>query len=302
MTSYPISQERIRFPGKTDAEIATSLAHKHGYLVVMRFKSSPSSDYDHFACCYHDYEVDGYFTSPYCHDTEILYDARTPIDIESLSCVIGIRGRELVMEESFLSLAKQMKLNTPTPLGVLPIVYPWGIRSKVVIFLKVLQTEFDSLRNTSRVDPTMDFIPTEHYPNLWFRLHIDDRSGALFSCEYHFNILADLHTKILDSMLGEDHYLVVYFNDSCTETSGFFFTITEEKKAEMVTEIEACRNGLALYHALGLDTDKFVKGQIEIANSRDVSGKMANIDLVKKQSRRRLSVKPLPVGAEIKFV
>ena len=148
----------------------------------------------------------------------------------------------------------------------------------------------------------MDFIPTEHYPNLWFRLHIDDCSAALFSCEYHFNILADLHTKILDSMLNEYNYLVVYLNDSCTEASGFFFTITEEKKAELVTEIEACRNGLALYHALGLDTDKFLKGQIEIGSSRDVSGKIANIDLVKKQSSRRLGVKPFPIGAEIKFV
>ena len=76
MASYPIGPERKTFPGKTDSEIASALAAEFRYLVVVRYKSSPSSDYDHFGCCKHDYEVAGYFSSSSCHDTEIVYDGR----------------------------------------------------------------------------------------------------------------------------------------------------------------------------------------------------------------------------------
>ena len=160
--------------------------------------------------------------------------------------------------------------------------------------------EFDNLCSTRKIEPILDFIPTEIYPNLWFRLHIDDGTDTLFNCEYHFNIMAESHIEILNGMLRVDKYLMAYFNDFCTEGRAFPFTVTKEKKTQMVAEIEACRNGIALYH--DLDTDKFIKGQFEIANSRGLSGEITNIDLCKKQSSRRLSVKPLPVGVEIKFV
>jgi hypothetical protein len=295
MASYSISDERKAFPGKTDLEIAVSLAHDYGYLVVVRYKSSKSSpDYDQFGCCKHDYEVKGYFGSPYCHDTQIIYDGRKP-----LSCGIGLRGdNQLTITESFFKFVKEAKLNTPIPLGGFPI----GDRADtmLVVLLKVAHKEFDSLCGTRKVEPILDFIPTENYPNLWFRLHIDDGTEAFFNCEYHFNILAESHIEILESMRHIDKYLMAYFNDSCTEGWAFPFTITKENQTQMVSEIDACRNGIALYH--DLDTDKFVKGQLEIAKSRGLSGGIMNVDLCTKQSSRRLSIKPFPLGADIKFV
>jgi len=84
MASYPISEERTRFPGKTDLEIALALSHEYGYLVIVRYKSTPPSDFDHFGCCSNDYQVKGYFDSPYCHDTEILYDGRKSASVTDL--------------------------------------------------------------------------------------------------------------------------------------------------------------------------------------------------------------------------
>lgn len=98
MASYPIAPERLEFPGKTDEQIASALAHKYGYVAVVRYKSSASSDYDHFGCCKHDYEVEGYFNSPYCHDTEAIYDGRKP---SAISSMFGFRFPDTLLESEY---------------------------------------------------------------------------------------------------------------------------------------------------------------------------------------------------------
>jgi len=98
MASYPIAPERLTFPGKTDEQIASALAHEYGYVAVVRYKSSASSDYDHFGCCKHDYEVEGYFNSPYCQDTEVIYDGRKP---SAISQLIGLRFRDTPLESEY---------------------------------------------------------------------------------------------------------------------------------------------------------------------------------------------------------
>jgi hypothetical protein len=82
MASFPISEERTRFPGKTDEQIASLLAQEFGYIVVVKYKNSPLSDFENFGCCKEDYEVKGYLNSSFCHGTEIIYDARpNPISL-----------------------------------------------------------------------------------------------------------------------------------------------------------------------------------------------------------------------------
>lgn len=68
----------------------------------------------------------------------------------------------------------------------------------------------------------------------------------------------------------------------------------------MLIEIEACKNGVSLYREL--DDEGFVQGQHEIMESRKVSGEIINMELVKKQSSKRLLIRPLPKDADIEFV
>jgi hypothetical protein len=77
MGSLGIAWLRTDYPGKTDAEIASLLATKYGYHVIVRYKNRGGGDYTNFGCCMTDEDVAGYFTSPYCHETEIIYDGRS---------------------------------------------------------------------------------------------------------------------------------------------------------------------------------------------------------------------------------
>ena len=75
MASIDIGTVRDMFPEKTDAEAAAAYAVKRGYHVILRYKSG-SGDYNNLGCCKTDEEVQAYMGSPYCHDTEIIYDGR----------------------------------------------------------------------------------------------------------------------------------------------------------------------------------------------------------------------------------
>lgn len=77
MGSLSLYSQRQEHPGKSDAEIAQLLADKYGYVAVVRYKNSPgSNDYTNLGCCDSQAKLEGYFSSPYCHDTEIVYDSR----------------------------------------------------------------------------------------------------------------------------------------------------------------------------------------------------------------------------------
>ena len=77
MGSRSISSWRRQWPdqtrGKTGAQVAAEMGRKEGYGVVLRYKSSPGGDYDTFGTCHNESMVAGYFSSEYCHDTEVLY-------------------------------------------------------------------------------------------------------------------------------------------------------------------------------------------------------------------------------------
>jgi hypothetical protein len=80
MGSFDIDAIRSDFPGKSDAEAAKSLAEKYGYIAVVRYKnSSNTSDFTNIGTCKTQAEIRGYLTSPYCHDAEIVYDARSSL-------------------------------------------------------------------------------------------------------------------------------------------------------------------------------------------------------------------------------
>jgi len=79
MASIRVETLREKYPGLTDKEIAAAYAKEQGYHVVLRYKASgpdisPASEYTDFAVCVLQAEVDGYFSSPFCSDIEILYD------------------------------------------------------------------------------------------------------------------------------------------------------------------------------------------------------------------------------------
>lgn len=93
MSSIGIEYLREKYAGKTDPEIAEEMAKNEGYVVIVRYKSSSTaSDYSNFGTCHMEEEVHGYLNSPYCHDVEIIYDARkkvlrvTPEIIMAASC------------------------------------------------------------------------------------------------------------------------------------------------------------------------------------------------------------------------
>ena len=77
MGSVSIEGKRQEFPGKSDREVAEALALKYGFVAVIRYKSNAAGDYSDFGCCLTAAEVEGYLSSPHCHDPEIVYDARS---------------------------------------------------------------------------------------------------------------------------------------------------------------------------------------------------------------------------------
>lgn len=76
MTSVNLYNKRKEYPDKSDEEIAQLLAQEYGYVAIVRYKSDPSGDYNNFGCCSSVEKLEGYKNSPYCHDTEIIYDIR----------------------------------------------------------------------------------------------------------------------------------------------------------------------------------------------------------------------------------
>ena len=175
-----------------------------------------------------------------------------------------------------------------------------------VIVLKVLEEDYINLCNVKNIEPLLTFIPTEYYPNLWFRLQITfgnkDQGTPLsyFFCEYNFCILSKVHKDILDELSQADNFTLLFTNSDLTKTSYWHFQVTTETKTNIKTEIEACKNGISLYK--NLDDNKCIQGQHEIEASRKVSGEIINKELVLKQSSKRLSVKPFPKDANVVFI
>ena len=66
-----------KYPGKTDDEAAKDFAQKNGYIAIVRYKNSESaSDFTNIGTCQMEQEIQGYLTSPYCHEAEVIYDGR----------------------------------------------------------------------------------------------------------------------------------------------------------------------------------------------------------------------------------
>lgn len=76
MGSIGLNYLRSENPGLSDQQIAAKLADEHGYILVLRYKSSPDGDYNNLATCQTDEEAAASTNSPYCHDVEVLVDRR----------------------------------------------------------------------------------------------------------------------------------------------------------------------------------------------------------------------------------
>ena len=80
MSSIDIKSVRSDFPGMPDGEAAKALAEKYNYIAVVRYKRSPDgAEFTNFGTCTTEAEMRGYLTSPYCHDAEVIYDARSAL-------------------------------------------------------------------------------------------------------------------------------------------------------------------------------------------------------------------------------
>jgi len=80
MGSCDLEPIRKDYPGKTDQEIASTLAQKYGYIAVVRYKNSRGmTDFSNIGTCSTEADIRGYLTSPYCHDAELIYDARSTL-------------------------------------------------------------------------------------------------------------------------------------------------------------------------------------------------------------------------------
>jgi len=77
MGSFNIEQMRKEYPGKSDAEAAKAFAEHEGAIAIVRYKNDASeSDFTDIATCRTAEDIKRYFASPYCHQTEIIYDGR----------------------------------------------------------------------------------------------------------------------------------------------------------------------------------------------------------------------------------
>lgn len=77
MGSIRIKYMRDEYPGKSDEEAARAYAQKYGCMAVVRYKGAASaSDFTDIGLCDSEAHIRGYFTSPYCHGAEIIYDGR----------------------------------------------------------------------------------------------------------------------------------------------------------------------------------------------------------------------------------
>ncbi len=79
MSSLTISTLRSQYPGKSDKVIAQELLNKYSTMVaIVRYKNSKNaSEFTNFGTCDSEAEIQGYFSSPYCHQTEMLIDQRS---------------------------------------------------------------------------------------------------------------------------------------------------------------------------------------------------------------------------------
>jgi hypothetical protein len=68
---------RKDYPGLDDREIASKIANKNGYSVIVRYKHPNSSEYDHLGCCSNESQAAGYLNNQYCKDPEIIYSSAT---------------------------------------------------------------------------------------------------------------------------------------------------------------------------------------------------------------------------------
>lgn len=80
MASIKITSMRKEFPGKSDKEVASEYAKKWGILIIVRYKIYSDGKFTNVGLCKSEEEVDNYFNSPACVDTEILFDGRNEND------------------------------------------------------------------------------------------------------------------------------------------------------------------------------------------------------------------------------
>lgn len=104
MATLSIDILRQEFPYISDADVASHYANKYRHVVMLRYKSDPTKEYDNLASCDTDSEVEGYFNSPHCHNVEIVYDRRPKTTFITQEMIIGKKCERCSIHSSQASL------------------------------------------------------------------------------------------------------------------------------------------------------------------------------------------------------
>ena len=76
MSSASIANLNREFSNKTESQAAAEYGQKWGYVAIVKYKNSVNGGYTDIGCCLNDDQVNGYLTSPHCHEPELIYDGR----------------------------------------------------------------------------------------------------------------------------------------------------------------------------------------------------------------------------------
>lgn len=76
MASIQIDTILKMLPTIPPSEVPRAYALLRGYTTILQYRSTPTAEFDNFACCRSDDEIHDCTGSPYCHAAEIVFDAR----------------------------------------------------------------------------------------------------------------------------------------------------------------------------------------------------------------------------------
>lgn len=192
------------------------------------------------------------------------------------------------------------------PLGTIELPVAAGKTEERFVFLyKTSQGTYRRLLGTRTIEAFLDFVPTKRHPLLWLRLKVNDGSKGpsgdplYLWAEFSLNIAEEEHVRRLRYLTDTDECTLIFGNPDFSQQGDFHFNLGAEKRQAFDREIQACRNSLEEYRALGaLD---WAEGLGELGESRTIWGDALDRQMVQEQMRRRLHFEPAPVGWEVRF-
>jgi hypothetical protein len=167
---------------------------------------------------------------------------------------------------------------------------------RFVLVLRMNEADFRGPGSVREVLPYLHFLPTDFYPNLWFRFGIDDGSKlgdgspARIYFEYNFAITERDHDRLLREMVNIGDWTLVYAGEKGARPTRFDFRVDAARRELMAAEVAACAAGARRYRELSLDGWR--RGQVQIAQAVAPSGGSVDRFALDVLLRRRDEIEP----------